>query len=183
MSPPDQALWFAESVQPHEPALRAFLSRRFSSLPDHDDVLQETYVRLLRHCDWQQLAHTRAILFTIARNVAIDQIRRARRTRVDPIDDATELAILETAPDAAELLDHAQRHEAMLSAIETLPERCREVMLLRYVDGFSAQEIAAHLGLASATVRVHLMKGVRDCTEFFRAHRLLSSSEPPKDQS
>jgi RNA polymerase sigma factor (sigma-70 family) len=183
MSTPDQALWFAESVRPHEPALRAFLSRRFSSLPDHDDVLQETYVRLLRHCDPQRMAHPRPILFTIARNVAIDQIRRARRAPVDPINEATELAILETAPDAAELLDHAQRHEAMICALETLPERCREVMLLRYVDGFSAQEIAAHLGLAAATVRVHLMKGVRDCAQFFRAHGLLCFSETPKGQS
>ena len=183
MSPLDQAHWFAESVRPHEQALRAFLSRRFSSLPDHDDVLQETYVRLLRHCDSQPLAHTRAILFTIARNVAIDQIRRARRTPVDPINDATEVALLEAAPDAAEMLDHAQQQEAMICALETLPKRCREVMLLRYVDGFSAQEIAFQLGLAAATVRVHLMKGVRDCAEFFRAHGLLRSSEPPKGQS
>ena len=50
---------------------------------------------------------------------------------------------------------------------------------LRYVDGFSAQEIAAHLGLAAATVRVHLMKGVRDCAQFFRAHGLLCFSEAP----
>ena len=47
MPPPDQAVWYAESVRPHEPALRAFLSRQFSSLPDHDDLVQETYVRLL----------------------------------------------------------------------------------------------------------------------------------------
>jgi RNA polymerase sigma-70 factor (ECF subfamily) len=61
----------------------------------------------------------------------------------------------------------------MLTALGTLPERCREVMLLRYVDGFTAQEIAVHLGLAAATVRVHLMKGVRDCGQFFRKHGLL----------
>ncbi|HUR56274.1 MAG TPA: sigma-70 family RNA polymerase sigma factor, partial [Opitutaceae bacterium] len=146
-------------------------------------VLQETYVRLLRYCDPERMAHPRPILFTIARNVAIDQIRRARRAPVDPINETTELVMLETAPDAAELLDHAQRHEAMICALETLPERCREVMLLRYVDGFSAQEIAAHLGLAAATVRVHLMKGVRDCAQFFRAHGLLCFSEPPNGQS
>lgn len=93
-------------------------------------------------------------LFTIARNLAIDSVRRTRRPPVDPIDDTAELALLETAPDAAEVLDHAERHAAMLAALETLPERCREVMLLRYVDGFSAPEIAVHLGLAAATVRV-----------------------------
>ena len=180
MPPPDQAVWFAESVRPHEPALRAFLSRRFSSLPDHDDLVQETYVRLLRVSDPQRLVHARAYLFTTARNVAIDQVRRTRRTPVDPLDDTAEIALLEPAPGAAEVLDHTQRHETMLAALGTLPERCREVMLLRYVDGFSAQEIAAHLGLAAATVRVHLMKGVRDCAQFFRARGLLDAAAPAK---
>jgi len=180
MPPADQAVWFAESVRPHEPALRAFLSRRFSSLPDHDDLVQETYARLLRVSDPQRLVHARAFLFTTARNVAIDHVRRTRRTPVDPIDDTAEIALLEPAPGAGEVLDQAQRHEAMLAALGTLPERCREVMLLRYVDGFSASEIAVHLGLAAATVRVHLMKGVRDCAEFFRARGLLDPSATTK---
>lgn len=173
MPSPDQAVWFTEAVRPHEPALRAFLSRRFSSLPDHDDLVQETYARLLRLSDPERLVHARAFLFTTARNVAIDQVRRTLRTPVDPIDDRSEIALLEPAMGMAEALDGAQRHEAMLAALGTLPERCREVMLLRYVDGFSAQEIAAHLDLAPATVRVHLMKGVRDCAQFFRANGLL----------
>ncbi len=179
----DRAVWFAERVQPHEPALRAFLSQRFSSLPDHDDLVQETYVRLLRISDPHRLAHARAFLFTIARNLAIDCVRRTRRTPVDPIDDRAERALLETAPDAPALLDRAERHAAMLAALETLPERCREVMLLRYVDGFSAQEIAVHLHLAAATVRVHLMKGVRDCTQFFRTRGLLLATAPVTDES
>ena len=183
MPPPDQAVWFAQSVRPHEPALRAFLSQRFSSLPDHDDLVQETYVRLLRISDPQRLVHARAFLFTIARNIAIDHVRRTRRTPVDSIDDTAEIALLETAPGAAELLDHAQRHEVMLTALGTLPERCREVMLLRYVDGFSAQEIAVHLGLAAATVRVQLMKGVRDCAQFFRERGLLDATALAKGDS
>ena len=45
MPPSQQARWFAEQVQPCESALRAYLLRRFPSVPDHDDLLQETYVR------------------------------------------------------------------------------------------------------------------------------------------
>ena len=180
MPPADQTVWFAESVQPHEPALRAFLSRRFSSLPDHDDLVQETYARLLRVSDPQRLGHVRAFLFTTARNVAIDHVRRTRRTPVDRMRDTTEFSLLEPEPGAADVLDRAQRQEAMLAALETLPDRCREVMLLRYVDGFSASEIAVHLGLAAATVRVHLMKGVRDCAQFFRARGLLDPSATTK---
>lgn len=76
MSPVDPAVWFTESVRPHEPALRAFLSRRFPSLPDHDDLVQETYARLLRISDPHRLAHARSFLFTIARNLAIHSVTR-----------------------------------------------------------------------------------------------------------
>ena len=40
--------WFAEEVQPHEPALRAYLQARFPTLGDYDDIVQESYVRLLK---------------------------------------------------------------------------------------------------------------------------------------
>ena len=142
--------------------------------------MQETYARLLRVSDPQRLVHARAFLFTTARNVAIDHFRRSHRTPVEPMEETDEIALLDEQPGAAEAVDRAQRHEAMLAALETLPERCREVMLLRYVDGFSAQEIAAHLGLAAATVRVHLMKGVRDCAQFFRERGLLDATAPAK---
>lgn len=173
MPPSEQAVWFAETVRPHEPALRAFLSRRFSSLPDHDDLVQETYARLLRVSDPQSLVHARAFLFPTARNVAIDHFRRRQRTPVDPMEESDEVALLEPTPGVAEEFDRAERHEAMLVALGTLPERCREVMLLRHVDGFSPQEIAEQLGITPVTVRVHLMKGVRDCAQFFRERGLL----------
>ncbi len=48
MPPPEQDHWFYEIVLPHEPALRAYLLKRFPALPDHDDVIQEAYLRMLR---------------------------------------------------------------------------------------------------------------------------------------
>ena len=48
MSTAEKARWFSEHVHPHEPALRAYLSKRFPALPDHDDLVQETYARILR---------------------------------------------------------------------------------------------------------------------------------------
>ena len=65
-----------EHVHPHEPALRAYLSKRFPALPDHDDLVQETYARILRVDDPGRLTHPKAFLFTTARNVAIDLFRR-----------------------------------------------------------------------------------------------------------
>jgi RNA polymerase sigma-70 factor (ECF subfamily) len=175
MSPSEQARWFSEHVQPYEPALRAYLSRRFPSLPDHDDVVQETYARLWRAREDGRLTYAKAFLFTAARNTAIDMFRRDRRTPHEPIPDSEQLAALEEQPGVVETLERHQRLELLLEAVSSLPERCRHVMMLRYLDGLSYKEISAQLGISPETVKVHMMKGVRDCTAFFQRHGLLEA--------
>ena len=79
--PPDseQSRWFAEHVLPHEGALRAWLHSRFPSLGDVDDIVQESYERLLRVRETGPVASPRAFLFVSARNFALNQLRRLRR--------------------------------------------------------------------------------------------------------
>ena len=181
MSSAEQARWFSEHVQPHEPALRAYLSKRFPSLPDHDDLVQETYSRLLRVEDPGRLVHAKAFLFTTARNAAIDLFRRRNVQPLENLDDVIELPLLDEAPGVADSLERRQRGEALAEALRALPERCREVMLLRYLDGCSGKEIAARLGISLGTVKGHLLKGVRDCARFFEARGFVDSA--PADGS
>lgn len=179
MSLAEQARWFSEHVHPHEPALRAYLSKRFPSLPDHDDLVQETYARLLRVEDPGRLAHPKAFLFTTARNAAIDFFRRSkghpRECRTE-MDDLVEKPLLEVPPTPAEAMERGQRREALAGALRSLPERCREVMLLRYLDGCSGKEIASRLGISLGTVKGHLLKGVRDCARYFEARGLVEAA-------
>jgi RNA polymerase sigma-70 factor (ECF subfamily) len=175
------AEWFAEHVQPHEPALRAYLSRRFPSLPDHDDLVQETYARLLRVRDPARLAFARAFLFTTARNAAIDLFRRNRRVVHEPIDETHDFHPLDEPAGIIESLERQQRLEALLEAISALPDRCREVMMLRYLDGFTVRQIAGRLGIAFGTVKNHLLKGVYTCSRHFERRGLVDSTTPPPD--
>ena len=182
MSFAEQARWFSEHVQPHEPALRAYLSKRFPSLPDHDDLVQETYARLLRVEDPGRLAHPKAFLFTTARNAAIDLFRRRKvhpHESMGEMDDLIALPLLDAPPTAEETLERRQRRETLTEALRALPDRCREVMLLRYLDGCSGKEIAARLGISVGTVKGHLLKGVRDCARFFEGRGLVDA--PPAE--
>ncbi len=179
MSLVEQSRWFSEHVHPHEPALRAYLSKRFPSLPDHDDLVQETYARLLRVENPGRLEHPKAFLFTTARNAAIDLFRRSKghlRESGCELDDLEEVPLLEAAPTPAEALDRHQRREALTGALHALPERCREVMLLRYLDGCSGKEIASRLGISLGTVKGHLLKGVRDCARYFETRGLVDAA-------
>ena len=184
MSSAEQARWFSEHVQPHEPALRAYLSKRFPSLPDHDDLVQETYVRVLRVTDPTQLSHPKAFLFTTARNAAIDLFRRRN---VHPHESLTDhegliaLPLLDTPPTVVETMERRQRRETLTEAMRVLPERCREVMLLRYLDGCSGKEISERLDISLGTVKGHLLKGVRDCARFFEARGLVEAASATKE--
>lgn len=175
MAPSEESRWFAEHVQSHEPALRAYLSRRFASLPDHDDLIQETYSRAMRAWKAGRITHARGFLFTAARNIAIDLIRRHQRRDVAPED--TMLALEDERPAVQEQLDQSERLDALVEAVDTLPPRCREVMILRYVEGLSYREIADRLSLSPETVKVHLVKGVRDCIRRFHQRGILDAEK------
>ena len=180
MSFDEQARWFSEHVHPHEPALRAYLSKRFPSLPDHDDLVQESYARLMRVDDPSRLVHPKAFLFTTARNAAIDLFRRSKchlHAHLAEMDDLTELPLLDAPPTAFETLERRQRREALTEALRALPERCREVMLLRYLDGCSGKEIAVRLGISLGTVKGHLLTAVCDCARFFDARGLVEKAQ------
>ena len=184
MSSPEQARWFSEHVQPHEPALRAYLSKRFPTLPDHDDLVQETYVRVLRVADPARLTHPKAFLFTTARNAAIDLFRRRNVHLHESLADhegLIALPLLDTPPTVVETMERRQRRETLTKAMRVLPERCREVMLLRYLDGCSGKEISERLDISLGTVKGHLLKGVRDCARFFEARGMVEASSATKE--
>lgn len=165
----DHARWFAEEVLPHEPALRAHLRRRFPDLGDVDDVVQETYLKLFRARLRGRLRQARGLLFTAARNAALDVFRWRRLTGWEdaaPASDAT--AVLSDSAVADEA-SRAQELALLEEAIESLPRRCRQVLKLRKIYGLSHREIAAQLGISERTVNVQLGRGLRRCARFLRA--------------
>jgi RNA polymerase sigma-70 factor (ECF subfamily) len=180
MSPTEQARWFAEEVKPHEPILRGYLSKRFPSLPNHDDIVQEAYARLWHARTKSRLSSAKGFLFTAARNLAIDTLRRRQAVTHESISEVTQMPALEEAPGVAESLERQQRLQVLNEAIASLPTRCREVLVLRHLDGLAYKEIAERLGISPNTVKLHIIKGMRDCAAYFRAQGLLDPSETPR---
>lgn len=181
MSRTEESHWFSEHVAQHEPALRAYLSRRFPAVPDHDDLVQETYSRTVRAWKLGKLTHVKGFLFTAARNVAIDAIRR--QTGHESVSDDKILPLLDDAPTVPEMLELRHRRQTLVDAVASLPPQCRRVMICRYVDGLSYREIALRLELSTQTVKAHLVKGVRDCIDYFDERGMLEVIDAERAQA
>ena len=180
----DLLLWFAEEVQPYEAKLRGYLRRRFPTISDVDDIVQETYARLFRERRAGKVFEARSYLFPVARNVAFDIFRRSRTIAVGGLGEMAELGVLEERPDAAESASHEQELELLHEAIQLLPARCREVFALRRLHGLSHREIGEKLGIAENTVDAHLCNAIFRCRQFFISRgvtrgRLQSVNEMP----
>lgn len=168
----DLSRWFAEEVQPHEGSLRSYLRNLFPSLPDIDDLVQESYARLIRAREAGRVSYAKAFLFTTARNAALDFFRRRKVVSIDGVADLEELSVIEDRPDAAEAINKQQELEMLSEAVRALPDRCRQVMTLRLLYGMAHREIAAELRISEHTVKAQLAKGMRRCAEYFAARGL-----------
>lgn len=164
--------WFADEVQPHERSLRSYLRAKFRELPDVDDLVQETYLRLLRAREKAPVRRPKSLLFATARNAAVDFFRRRRVVTIDSLADIERLSVLEDRPNAAESLCHDQELQLLADAIQTLPPRCREVVVLRKLHGHSHRDIAQRLGISEHTVNAQLAIGVLRLRDFMQAHGL-----------
>ncbi len=166
----EQTRWFTEEVQPHETSLRSYLKGSFSTVRDVDDIVQESYLRLLKARTAHPIECARAFLFRVARNVAINLLNRERVSPIDAVKDIDSLLVVEDGLNAA--ASACAREELLLlaQAIDSLPARCREIVILRRIKNVSQKEIAARLGIAEATVEVQVVRGVKRCGDYLRRH-------------
>ena len=170
--------WFAEEVQPHEPALRAFLRQRFPEVQDADDLVQDSYVRLLGARRRTPIANARTYLFTIAANLARTFLRRSRFISPQPLSSLEAEAVADEHHDVTAQVALRQETAILLDAIDALPRRCREIFILIKLQGLSHQEAADRLGLSLQTVHVQVVRGIHKCTLYLRRHGVGEGGRP-----
>jgi len=168
----EHTVWYTREVQPHRESLRAFLVARYPALTDVDDLVQECVLRVLHARVKAPIESPRGLLFAIARNLAIDALRRQRLVVFEPLTEARTAVNLPDSDDVAETVSKQQEIALLTQAIQALPERCRQVLTLRVAFGLSQREIARRLGISENTVEKQLAKGSRRCAEYFAGRGL-----------
>ncbi|MEO6246603.1 MAG: sigma-70 family RNA polymerase sigma factor [Opitutaceae bacterium] len=169
-SDPDQARWLVEHVLPHDAVLRAWLGSRFGAQIETDDIVQEAYARLLRAHAEGTVVSPKAFLFHAARNLALNHVRHRSYTHPTALTETDTSRVLDTAEGVPESVARAEDIQLLIQAIQSLPDRCRQIFTLRKIYGLSQKEIAARLGLSENTVEVQGSIGIRKCAEYFQRH-------------
>ena len=159
--------WFLEEIYPHESMLKAWLKNRYPSLLSVEEVVQESFLRVLKINRKFRLSAPKAYLFATARNICIDQLRRDKVVKFKSLSDQESGEFLKYGENVCEDLIQKEEFEILTEAIKTLPKKCRRVVTLRKVYGMTAKQIAEELSLSHRTVENQLMIGMKRCREYY----------------
>lgn len=153
--------WFAREVLPLEVTLMQFLQHNWRNKNDIADLRQDVYVQVYASALKAIPDQPKQFVFAIARNLLINRVRREQIVPIEAVADldALEVAIDAPGPDRTVMArDELRRLQA---ALERLPARCREIVVMGQIEELSGREISARLGLSESTVSEHLAKGMR----------------------
>ncbi len=158
--------WFFREVLPLEPALMRFLRRNWRNREELLDLRQDIYARVYDAARAGLPLQTKPFLFTAARNHLINC---AKRAQIISIERVAELEALNVAVDSMTPDRHASAREElrrMQTGLERLPPRCREVLVLRKIEGLSQREAATRMGVSEDTVERQMVQGMRALVDF-----------------
>lgn len=163
-----ESQWFLEEVVPHEADLRAWLHARFPAVGDVDDVVQEAYTRMLRAYASGPIVNPRAFLFVTARNISLNRIRHSRYEEPVGVKSIDPLSVIDEAVIPSETAEISEEVQLLIHAIQLLPKRCRQILTLRKIYGYSQREVAQKLGISVHTVEAQGSIALRKCTQYFQ---------------
>lgn len=144
----------------HERLIRALLYRLTRNPADVEDLLQETYARLM-HKSAREVTNVRGYALRTAFRLAVDWNRARKVIPLELMADIEELEHLSGAAFTQSIVDEHEQTEQLLRAIKRLPVQVRRVFVLSKVYGFTHAEIRQRTRLNRATIERRLTDAVR----------------------
>lgn len=150
---------FTELYGRYARRIHAYCSRILSDQQDAEDIFQETFIRFhntLRKKDADELdpklnRNTSGLLFTIARNLCLNQKQRNIRWQAEQIE--SDMVHAWDKP-----YEQKEMVELITTALELLPEEYREAFVLREYDGLPYNEVAELTGATLATAKIRVFR-------------------------
>jgi len=178
MTAPDVDAWFVREVLPLEAALLKFLRRIRRDRTDAEDLCHDVYVRVYEAAQREIPDPVRPFVFTVARNLLLNRARHENVVAIEAVADLDSLGVAldEPGPDR-NVIARQELHRLQL-ALERLPPRARQVVVMRKVEGLSRTEIATRLGIAASTVSEYLATGMDAITDLVLGETIDTDDKP-----
>ncbi|MGE3476552.1 MAG: RNA polymerase sigma factor [Rhodospirillaceae bacterium] len=162
-----RARWLEQHVLPHDAALRAWIQKKVPVGLDVDDVVQEAYAILASLDSVESIRNPKSYTLRVAYSVILSHVRRARIVPMMTVSDVDFLGASDDTPSVERTVSDRDDLRRVGDAISELPPTCRQVFVLRRIDGLSQREIAERLGITVKTVEKHITKAVRVLVDSF----------------
>jgi len=162
---PEVDAWFVHEVLPLEAALLHFLRRSWRNKSDVEDLCHDVYVRVYEAALRKIPRPAKPFVFTVARNLLINRFRHQHVVAIEAVADLEALGVAVDEPAPDRIVIARQELFTLQKALDRLSSRCREVVIMRKVEGLSRPEIATRLGIAESTVSEYLADGMDRLTD------------------
>lgn len=153
---------------------------------DIEDIVQETYIKA---CDIEQrdsVKQPRSLFFKIAKNLALDHIKRAEfklSTSMEGDEFDRIVAEQQESDDTYHQVALKEEFSMFCESVRYLPVQCRRAFVLKKVYGFSQKEIAQYMDISQSTVEKHIANGIKRCTVFMMNNSQLEEPESRANSS
>ncbi len=150
------------------PRLLGFAAMMLADRTEAEDVTQEAMLRLWRMApDWQQGgARVSTWLYRVASNLCLDRLRKSRPRGLEEVAEPED-----AAPGVVARMIEADRMLALDGALAALPDRQRQAVVLRHIEGLANPEIAAVMDIGVEAVESLVARGKRGLAALLSGRR------------
>lgn len=170
----EDSTFFGIIMDRYRPKLSRYLSRRSAvSRADIDDLLQNIFIKIYRNInEYNESLLFSSWIYRIAHNEMIDWYRKQKVRASLSLDDASEplLAKLIAPDDSVSVFDEAIEKKRLGDALETLDEKYKDILILRYFEEKSYDEIADIIKLPSGTVATRINRAKKELRKHYDLH-------------
>jgi RNA polymerase sigma factor (sigma-70 family) len=156
---PERESWVREAVACFQGPLTLYAARLLRDADGARDVVQETFLKLCASDQASIDGHLAEWLFTVCRNRALDVLRKEHR--MTQLRDEQVLRCLSPDPGPLDLAERRELSTRALELLESLPANQREVIRLKFQNGFSYQEISRISGHTVTNVGYLIHAGIK----------------------
>ena len=151
----------------YESPLIAYATTLLNDLDLARDVVQDTFIRLCQQDPAKVQDSLKSWLFTVCRNRALDFLRKHKRSQALDENEWKKIAAVDRPPD--EQADQQERLAELMNYLQRLSDNQREVILLKFQQGLSYQEIQEITGLKTGNIGFLIHSGLKRLRELLPA--------------